>query len=248
MTTRLLSLLGAAALLGLAGCQVMPTQATVDFPVATAPALPEGGPLPQPAMPPVATAYGYPYGAVQPAAAPTGSIYQQATYRPLFEDHRARMVGDTLTIQIVEKITASQSANSTVDKSGELSAGISALPGVAARHLGGAKASAESANTFAGKGATSSSNDFTGTITATVVGLLPNGHLVVAGEKQIGVNQHVDVLRFTGQVDPRSIQPGNVIPSAQVANVRVEKRGRGAMADAQGTGWLARFFLSLWPV
>jgi flagellar L-ring protein precursor FlgH len=71
---------------------------------------------------------------------------------------------------------------------------------------------------------------------------------MVAGEKQIGINQHVDVLRFTGQIDPRSIQPGNVIPSAQVANVRVEHRGRGAMADAQGIGWLARFFLNLLPV
>lgn len=239
--------LAAACLWGLAGCQMMPTQATVDFPVATAPALPEGGPLAQPPLQPLVTPY--PYGAMPAApAAATGSIYQQASYRPLFEDHRARLVGDTLTIQIVEKISASQSANSTVDKTGELSAGVTALPGVAARHLGGAKAAATSGNSFEGKGATSSSNDFTGTITATVVGVLPNGHLVVAGEKQIGVNQHVDVLRFTGQVDPRSILPGNVIPSAQVANVRVEKRGRGAMADAQGTGWLARFFLSLWPV
>lgn len=228
-------------LVTLAACQVMPTEAKVDFPTATAPALPEGGPTPIPPQAMVVQA-----GAVQVPV--TGSIYQAAAYRPLFEDHRARLVGDTLTIQIVEKISASQSANSTVDKTGELSAGISALPGVKLSHLAGAKATASSSNTFEGKGATTSSNDFTGTITSTVVGVLPNGHLMVAGEKQIGVNQHVDVLRFTGQVDPRAIQPGNVVPSAQVANVRVEKRGRGAMADAQGTGWLARFFLSLWPI
>lgn len=243
MSTLLRTLAAAVPLFSLAACQSMlPTEAKVDFPTATAPALPEGGPTPIPMQMPVTS-----YAAAQQAPV-TGSIYQSASYRPMFEDHRARLVGDTLTIQIVEKIAASQSANSTVDKSGDLNVGISALPGVKAMHLAGANAAATSANTFAGKGATTSNNDFTGTITASVVGVLPNGHLIVAGEKQIGVNQHVDVLRFTGQVDPRSIQPGNTIPSAQVANVRVEHRGRGAMADAQGTGWLARFFLSLWPV
>ena len=246
MNTLLRALIAAlplASLVPLTGCQsVLPSEAKVDFPTATAPALPESGPTPIPALAPMTASSAY-------AQAPAnGSIYQAAAYRPLFEDHRARLVGDTLTIQIVEKIAASQSANSTVDKSGDISAGISALPGVKASHLAGANATANSSNTFAGKGATTSNNDFTGTITATVVGVLPNGHLMVAGEKQIGVNQHVDVLRFTGRIDPRSIQPGNVIPSAQVADVRVEHRGRGAMADAQGTGWLARFFLSLWPV
>jgi flagellar L-ring protein precursor FlgH len=242
MSTRLLRTVAAALPLAtLAACQMMPTEAKVDFPTATAPTLPEGGPLP---MAPLAV--------LTPAAAAqapvTGSIYQAAAYRPLFEDHRARLVGDTLTIQIVEKISASQSANSTVDKTGDLSASVTALPGVRPKWLGGATATASSSNSFEGKGATTSNNDFTGTITATVVGVLPNGHLLVAGEKQIGVNQHVDVLRFTGQVDPRAIQPGNTVPSAQVANVRVEKRGRGAMADAQGIGWLGRFFLNLLPV
>ena len=71
--------------------------------------------------------------------------------------------------------------------------------------------------------------------------------LVVAGEKQIGVNQNVDVLRFSGTVDPRQIQPGNVIPSIQVANARIESRGRGAQGEALSIGWLARFFLSVIP-
>ena len=77
--------------------------------------------------------------------------------------------------------------------------------------------------------------------------VLPNGHLLVVGEKQIGVNQNVDVLRFSGQVDPKSIQPGNSVASAQIANVRVEHKGRGAQADAQGIGWIGRFFLNVLP-
>ena len=92
-----------------------------------------------------------------------------------------------------------------------------------------------------------SANTFSGSITATVLEVLPNGHLVVAGEKQIGVNQNVDVLRFSGTVDPRHIQPGNVVASTQVANARIQSRNRGAQGEVQAIGWLSRFFLSLSP-
>ena len=77
--------------------------------------------------------------------------------------------------------------------------------------------------------------------------MLPNGHMVVTGEKQIGVNQNVDVLRFSGTVDPRLLQPGSIIASTQVANVRVASRGRGAQDDAQTVGWISRFLLSFNP-
>jgi len=177
--------------------------------------------------------------------ADNGAIFQSANYRPLFEDHRARLVGDTLVVQIVEKVNASQKSTSSIDKSSSLAASITALPGIAPNSFGRAGVGATSANTFGGKGATENSNDFSGTITVIVRQVLPNGHLVIAGEKQIGVNANVDVLRFSGQVDPRAIQPGNTVPSAQIANVRLEHRGRGAQADAQSVGWLQRVFLSV---
>ena len=181
-------------------------------------------------------------------AAGNGAIFQAGSYRPLFEDHRARLVGDSLVVQIVEKVSASQKSNSSIDKGGTLAGSVTALPGVKAAVLARATVAGSSANTFAGKGATESSNDFSGTITVIVRGVLPNGHLLIAGEKQIGVNSNVDVLRFSGQVDPRAIQPGNSVQSAQVANVRLEHRGRGAQADAQAVGWLSRVFLSVLPI
>ena len=186
--------------------------------------------------------------AAQPAPQPvaTGAIFNAQTYRPLFEDHRARLVGDTLTVQITEKVSASVKSTSSVDKNGSIEAGISALPGI--KSLTRAGASGSGANTFEGKGASESSNDFTGTITVVVREVLPNGHLVVAGEKQLGVNNTVDTLRFSGQLDPRSIQAGNSVPSTQIANVRLEQRGRGAQADAQVMGWLGRIFLSVLPL
>jgi flagellar L-ring protein precursor FlgH len=181
-------------------------------------------------------------------AVSNGSIFQAAQYRPLFEDYRARHRGDTLNVQIVEKIVASQKSTSSIDKSGTLEASIAALPGIKPSALSRAAASGTSSNNFSGKGATESSNDFFGSITVLVTEVLPNGHLLIAGEKQIGVNSNVDVLRFSGQVDPQLIQAGNTIASVQIANVRVEHRGRGAQADAQTMGWLSRFFLNILPI
>ena len=185
---------------------------------------------------------------VQTPVVNNGAIFQATQYRPLFEDHRARLVGDTLTVQIVEKVAASQKSTSSIDKSGTISAGVSALPGISPNAFARATAAGNSANSFAGKGSTENTNDFSGTITSVVTEVLPNGHLMITGEKQIGVNQNVDVLRFSGQVDPRAIQPGNSVASAQIANVRIEHRGRGAQADANGIGWLGRFFLNVLPI
>jgi flagellar L-ring protein precursor FlgH len=178
----------------------------------------------------------------------TGAIFQADRYRPLFENHRARIVGDTLTITIAEKVSAVQKSTSSVDRKSSVDASLTAVPFLKGSALTRSGATGSGTSAFAGSGTTENSNDFSGVITATVVQVLPNGHLIVSAEKQVGVNANVDVLRFSGQVDPRSIQPGNSVASAQIANVRLEHRGRGAQAEAQVIGWLARFFLSVLPI
>lgn len=212
------------------GCESLPKTAKVDF-----------------AEPRVA----------QPVAAPTlanrasnsGSLFQKVSYRPAFEDPRARAVGDIITIVIVENVTASQVSNSTANRTTSGSMSISPFPLASPADQLNLKAGigTASANDFSGKGGTASANTFTGSITATVVEVLANGHLVVTGEKQIGVNQNVDVLRFSGTVDPSLLQPGNIVNSTQVANARIESKGRGAQAEAQTVGWLTRFFFSFLP-
>ena len=177
----------------------------------------------------------------------TGSLFHTASYRPAFEDRRARMVGDNVTVVIVENVSASQKSTSTVDRTSGVDAGISSLPIFGTKFADKTTLGATSSNTFEGKGGTESANTFTGSITTNVVQVLPNGHLVIAGEKQIGVNENVDVLRFSGTVDPRTLQPGSIVNSTQVANVRIQSRGRGAQGEAQVTGWLGRFFNSVTP-
>lgn len=212
-----------------AGCESLPQTAKVDF-----------------AEPKTVQ----PIAAMSTADRPaTGSLFHKVSYRPAFEDPRARAIGDTITIQIVEKVTASQVSKSTANRTTSGSASISAFPLLSPIDLANLKAGVgtASANDFSGKGGTESANTFSGTITATVVDVLPNGHLVVTGEKQIGVNQNVDVLRFSGTVDPRVVQPGSIVNSTQVANARIESKGRGAQAEAQTVGWLTRFFFSFLP-
>jgi flagellar L-ring protein FlgH len=215
-----------AVALATSACQQMPQKATVDF-----------------AQPRLAAA------AAPQAIAQTnpGSLFQNAGYRPSFEDRRARQVGDTVTIQIIENVTASQKSTSTVNRNTSADSAITALPFNDLSGLAKFNVGATSNNNFSGKGGTESANTFAGSITATVIEVLPNGHMVVTGEKQIGVNQNVDVLRFSGTVDPRLVQPGSIISSTQVADVRVESRGRGAQGEAQTVGWLSRFFLSFSP-
>lgn len=234
MIGRLTGFLGTAVvLLVLQACSTVSNyrEPRVDF---NAPAAPAAGAM----------------AAVSAPAPSAGAVFNPAAYRPLFEDHRARLPGDTLIIAIVERISASQKSTSSVERSAALKAGVSALPGLlpSAGSLARANASGNSSNTHDGKGSTESSNEFQGTITALVTGVLPNGHLLIQGEKQIGLNANVDVLRFTGQVDPRTIQPGNSVPSTAIANVRLQQHSRGQAADAQVMGLLGRFFLSVLPI
>jgi flagellar L-ring protein precursor FlgH len=225
---RSVSLLALAALL--AGCSTLRNEPQVEV----APAQP--------------VQYVQPTPAAAAMAAPTGGLYHAVAYRPAFEDPRARLPGDIVTIQITERVSASQSSSASIDRSADASASINAIP-----LFGGsapwnkATLGAKSDNSFAGDGKTTSNNTFQGNITATVQQVLPNGHLLVVGEKQIGVNANVDVLRFSGVVDPRHLRPGNVVPSTQVANARIESRSRGAQGEAMSIGWLARFFLSVLP-
>ena len=215
------------AILALTGCQSLPQKVVVDF---------------------VEPKVNQPLVSVnQTSKAGNGSLFQTASYHPAFEDRRARALGDTVTIQIVENVTASQKSASTSNRTTAMDSSITAMPLLDASALGKLGVGASSNNDFSGKGGTESANTFSGSITATVIEVLPNGHLVVSGEKQIGVNQNVDVLRFSGTVDPRVVQPGSIVSSTQVANVRVESRGRGAQGEAQTVGWVSRFFLSFLP-
>lgn len=181
--------------------------------------------------------------------ATNGAIFQvKSAYRSLAEDNTPMFPGDILTIALEEKSSASRTSNSAASKTGTVEAKIPVLRGFTGAGLTGAAASANSNNTYEGSGTASNSNAFEGRITVTVIERLPNGNLMVAGEKQIGINHNTENIRFSGVVNPLQIQPGNVISSTQVADARLEYTGKGYIDEAQRMGWLSRFFLSALPI
>jgi flagellar L-ring protein precursor FlgH len=188
-----------------------------------------------------------PHGAT--AAQPkNGAIFQNASYRPLFEDRRARMVGDILTIAIAEKTSAAKSNAVSGSKDGSTSNGVSSLFAVPATTTAKMGLSTNSANEFSEKGAASSSNSFTGTIGVTVIDVLPNGNLVVSGEKQIAFDKGAEYVRFSGIVNPDTIGAGNAVSSTQVADVKLEYKSNSRLDRAEVMSQLARFFFSILPI
>ena len=187
---------------------------------------------------------------VAAAAAPraNGTIFQVgSSYQPLFEDRRARSVGDTLTINIVENTSADKKSNTTTNRSSDNNISVPTVAGMPGKMFQGAILGATTDMKFSGDGETASNNVFTGTITVTVIDVYPNGNLLVSGEKQVGINHASEFIRFSGVVNPTYITSANSVNSVQVADARVEYRGTGQIENAQNMGWLSRFFLNVLP-
>lgn len=181
-------------------------------------------------------------------AANNGSIYQAGYSRPLFEDRKARYVGDTLTVTITENTSASVKSNASASRDGSIKAGVTGLSGLPiGKSLAGLDINATDTNTFSGKGEGANNNVFTGTMTATVIEVLPNGNLLVSGEKQLAIGHQTEYVRVSGVVNPSFVDSTNTIPSSKIADARIEYKSAGYMSEAQVMGWLARFFLSVLP-
>ena len=178
-----------------------------------------------------------------PVTRNSGSIYQAGYSKTWFEDITARQVGDLLTVLLDEQTDASKQASTGITK--DNSTNISA-PTILGKDitLGGnpLSTSLESANDFSGKADSTQSNKLRGSITVTVSRVLANGNMLVQGEKWIAINQGDEYVRLTGIVRPVDITPGNTVLSTQVGNAQITYRGKGAPAEANAMGWLARFF------
>lgn len=183
---------------------------------------------------------------VAPAA--SGGIYQAASFRPLFEDRRARFVGDTLVIVINEKTSASNATSNSNSRSASANVGVPKIPLLPASLLAKTGVSASAESKAEDKDSAKNDNIFTGTITVTVTQVLANGNLLVSGEKQVGVNGETDTLRFSGVINPNTIQLGNTVASMQVADARIETVSRSNIDAAKVAGFLARFFMSFNPL
>ncbi|MEO1244381.1 MAG: flagellar basal body L-ring protein FlgH [Pseudomonadota bacterium] len=180
------------------------------------------------------------------AKASAGSIYAAGGEIRLFEDRKAGRVGDILTIRLVEETRASKDSATSTSKESDATLtnpnvfgrpvtnnGIPVLDG-----------SVSGQRSFDGAGSSSQSNSLTGDITVTVMQRLPNGNLVVEGEKWLTINQGREFIRVRGVIRPADIETDNSVISTRIANAQIAYSAKGALADANRMGLLARFFNS----
>lgn len=175
-----------------------------------------------------------------------GAIFQSGRDAALFENTVARSVGDTVTVRLVERTDAAKSSSTSTRKSTsvELPGPIIAGRPVTVNGTPVLENSIGNETGFDGEGSSKQSNRLVGDITVTVVGRLPNGNLLVRGQKWLTLNQGREFVRVQGVIRPIDIEPDNTIPSFKVAEAVIAYGGKGALADANRPGWLARFFSS----
>lgn len=178
----------------------------------------------------------------------SGAVFNPFGSFELFMDLRARAVGDILTISLVEKTDAQKESSTSTAKKSSTDTGTPIIAGgpitfhgkqILNNSLTGDRA-------FDGKADSSQSNQLIGNITVSVAERLPNGNLLVRGEKLININQGEEYIRLQGIIRPVDIGPDNTVASTKVADAKISYSGRGALADSNRQGWLSRFFNSPW--
>jgi len=193
------------------------------------------------------------YAATWPEPVPetqvaNGAIYQAGRDIALFENTVARRVGDTLTIRLDESTNASKSSSTSTKKSTNVDLSGPTIAGrpVTVNGVEVLSANIENNTGFDGEGDSRQSNRLQGQITVTVAQRLPNGNLMIRGQKWLAINQGKEYVRVQGIVRPIDIDPDNSISSLKVADAMISYGAKGALADANRPGLLARFFNLPW--
>lgn len=171
----------------------------------------------------------------------SGSIFRAGTEMTLFEDIKARRVGDILTVMLVEQNSGTKSADTNLSQSTGMSVSAPVIGTETYPEIGlnvGAEGS------FAGESGSSQRNSLNGSISVTVLQVLPGGNLFVQGEKWIEINQGKEFIKLQGIIRPRDVRPNNTIMSTQVADARITYSGTGATENANVVGWVARLLFS----
>ena len=175
-----------------------------------------------------------------------GAIFQASRgYAPLTSGNRAAVVGDLLTIVLVERTQAAKTSTANTGRNGSIGlsppvSGPLALFSSNEFNMGGQSA-------FDGKGQAAQSNLLTGEVSVTIAAVYPNGTMLVRGEKLLTLNRGDERVQFSGIVRTADISADNRVPSTRVANARILYTGKGEIARASRQGWLQRFFSVISP-
>ncbi len=176
----------------------------------------------------------------------TGSLFNGYLANDLYADKKALRTGDIITVVLKEYTQASKTAKSETKK--ETDANVDPVIGLGGDTVNIGKQSLQfglgSDASYKGDAKSDQSNSLTGNISVNVMRVLPNGNLVIRGEKWLTLNTGEEFVRLEGIVRPADVSAENTVESTRIANARIQYSGKGEMQEAQSAGWLARFFLS----
>ena len=187
-----------------------------------------------------------------------GSIWHGETSRNnLFQDLRARNVGDIVTIDISEKTSAIKEASTSTARSSAADVGVQKFFGMPldfgmknflnAGNAFSPEVKSSYDGSFDGSGKTKRSGELSAVISARVVQILPNGNLVIEGKKDTIVNNELQYVVLSGIVRPEDINEQNEVLSTKLSDARIEYSGKGVVADEQHPGWFMRILDNAWP-
>jgi len=197
---------------------------------------------------------------ITPPAEPEGfapdSLWSDQTpFGVLYSDPRACRVNDIVTVQIVETASAENSASTSSGKKSEITAGVPTLFGYEAELAGKVTngfdtASLLSANldkTMDASGKTVRSGKLVATVSARVTRVLPNGNLLIMGQREILINREKERIFVSGIIRREDIQSDNTILSTRIADARILYGGKGHISEDQTPGWASRIISVVWP-
>ncbi len=179
---------------------------------------------------------------------PTGSLFRPNYVNNIYSDSKAHRVGDIISVILNESTQAQKNAKTEMKK--ENSAKLDPIVG-----LGGLPVNFKSGaiqfgynqeSDFKGDSKSNQGNSLNGNISVHVLRVLPNGNLMIRGEKWMSLNNGDEYIRLTGIIRAQDISSGNTIISSKIANARIQYAGTGTFADVQEQGWLSKFFSSSW--
>jgi flagellar L-ring protein precursor FlgH len=162
----------------------------------------------------------------------------------MFSDVRARHLNDLVTVRVLENVTATGSADSSLDKDSSGTASLPRLFGIETKYPGWldplALAQVGAKTNFTGSGSTARAGSLSATITARVVEVLPNTDLMLEGIREIDINGDRQIIVLTGIVRAADVGPGNVVPSTAVGQMQIRYFGQGLIRDNLRPGWVVR--------
>lgn len=185
-----------------------------------------------------------------------GSLFTPNSAEFLYDDNRAKNVGDIVKVVVSEVSNAEHKSETKTDRESNINFGITSISPASnliydvLEKTGmneGASVESNNTNDFEGTGETTQESTFTATVSARVVRMLPGRVMQVEGARRIRVNNETQILIVRGLVRQRDIAADNSVDSNSLAEAQIEVYGEGVLADKQRPGWMTRILDNVWP-